>query len=156
MTTKTEFKALSLLRAAELTKDMETKYLKKLAALAQPITFAEGEVIYHPGDSGKGLYLIETGEIVIETGTPGQPPIILKRLGPGQFFGWSSLFPREQKLFSTRATQQTQAIMIDAERLRSAWQADHNLEYAVIRRAGKDMAQRIKATRQQLADMIRS
>ena len=154
MTTKTEFKALTLLRSAELTKDMETKHLKKLAALARTVTFAEGEIIYHPGDVGQGLYLIEDGQVVIEMEIPGQHSMILKTLGPGQFFGWSSLFPREQKIFFTRATQQTHAIMINAEQLRNAWQTDHNLEYAIIRRAGKDMANRIRATRQQLGAMI--
>jgi len=38
--------------------------------------------------------------------------------------------------------------------LRTAWQTDHELEYAIVRRAGEDMAARIKATRQQLAEMV--
>jgi hypothetical protein len=56
----------------------------------------------------------------------------------------------------TRAAEFTRAIAIDAAQLRSAWQADHTLEYAIVRRAGKDMANRIRATRQQLADILAS
>ena len=80
--------------------------------------------------------------------------MVMNRLGPGQFFGWSSLFPLERKLGWTRAIQPTQVIAFNADRLRSIWRADHELEYAIVRRAGRDMANRIKATRQQLAEVL--
>lgn len=154
MATKTELKALTLLRSTELTSDMETKHLRRLAAMATQVEFAEGEIIYSRGDMGQALYLIQDGEVIIETDIPGQGPVTLNVLGPGQFFGWSSLFPSERKMFCTRAMKPTRAIAIDASQLRAAWQTDHDLEYAIVRRAGKDMATRIKATRQQLAKVV--
>lgn len=154
MTSKTELKALTLLRSTELTSDMETKHLRKLAAMATEVEFAEGEIIYSRGDLGKALYLIQDGEVIIETDIPGQGQVTLNVLGPGQFFGWSSLFPPERKMFCTRVIKPTQAIAINANQLRAAWQTDHDLEYAIVRRAGRDMARRIKATRQQLVDVV--
>ena len=115
---------------------------------------SEGEIIYCRGDMGKAVYLIEEGQVVIETDVPGQGPVTLNILGPGQFFGWSSLFPPERKMASTRALKPTRAIALNASQLRAACQVDHNLEYAIVRRAGRDMVDRIKATRQQLADML--
>lgn len=153
---KTEFKALAMFRSVELMRNMETEHLHKLASLAREVKFLEGEIIYCRGNIGKAIYLIEEGQVTIETDVPGQGSIVLNILGPGQFFGWSSLFPSERKMFLTRAVKPTRAIAIDANRLRAAWQRDHSLEYAVIRCAGEDMANRIKATRQQLADMLAS
>ena len=80
--------------------------------------------------------------------------VTLNVLGPGQFFGWSSLFPPERKMFCTHVIKPTRAIAFNANQLRAAWQTDHDLEYAIVRRAGKDMARRIKATRQELADAV--
>ena len=114
-----------------------------------------------------------------QTDMPGQIPIRLNVLGSGQFFGWSSLFPPERKMFSTRAVKSTRAIApmkpasfdtlrtqdagfitahvaVDASRLRAVWQTDHELEYALIRRAGRDLADRIRSTRQELANMLSS
>lgn len=154
MTSKIELKALKMLRSVALTRDMELEHLHKLASLAREVEFLEGEIIYCRGDRGKAIYLIEEGEIIIETDVPGQGPVTLNILGPGQFFGWSSLFPPEQKMASTRALKPTRAIAINASQLRAAWQMDHFLEYAIIRRAGRDMVDRIKTTRQQLVNML--
>lgn len=156
MTSKTEYKALKMLRSVELTSDMDTDHLHKLASLAKEVEFLEGEIIYCRGDMGKAVYLIEEGQVVIETDVPGQGPVILNILGPGQFFGWSSLFPPERKMASTRALQPTRAIAINAGQLRAAWQVDHYLENAIILRAGRDMVNRIKGMRRQLAAMLAS
>jgi CRP-like cAMP-binding protein len=154
MTTRDEIRILSLLRSNPLLADMENKHLKQLAAIARVVEFPENKVIYTKGSKGQALYLIEKGEIVIETRIPGQGQVIMNRLGPGHFFGWSALFPSERKMAWTRTTKPTRVVAFDAEQIRTAWQTDHNLEYAVIRRAGKDMAERIKATRQQLIDAL--
>jgi CRP-like cAMP-binding protein len=154
MASKTELKALKMLRSVALTRDMELEHLHKLASLATEVEFLESEIIYCRGDMGKAVYLIEEGQVVIETDIPGQGPVTLNILGPGQFFGWSSLFPPERKMASTRALVPTRAIAINARQLRAAWQMDHYLEYAIVRRAGRDMVNRIKATRQQLVDML--
>jgi len=154
MSTKIELKALTMLRSAELTHDMETKHLKELAAIATEVNFAKDQIIYQKGSKGQALYLIEEGEVVIETDVPGQGLIVMNRLRPGQFFGWSSLFPFERKMGWTRAVRPTWVIAFNADRLRALWHTDHELEYAIVRRAGRDMANRIRATRQQLADIL--
>jgi CRP-like cAMP-binding protein len=133
---------------------MKTEQLKKLAAVATEVEFAKDEIIYRRGNLGDAVYLIQSGEVVIETDAPNQERVTLNVLRPGQFFGWSSLFPPERKLFLTRATKPTRAIAFDSSRLRQMWKTDHELEYALIRRAGQSMADRIKAIRQQLADLF--
>lgn len=54
----------------------------------------------------------------------------------------------------TTATRLTRVFAFDASQLRIVFETDHNLEFAVVRCAGKDMADRIRASRQQLNDMI--
>ena len=154
MATKTELKALTMLRSIELTRDMETKHLRKLASIAQEITFRPNEIIYRQGNKGRGLYLIQEGEIVIEMDIPDQGHVILNVLGPGQFFGWSSLFPLERKMAWTRAIQPTYALLFDARLVRDACRLDHTLEFAIVRRAGRSMVDRIKTIRHHLVRMI--
>jgi CRP-like cAMP-binding protein len=153
MTSKIELKALTLLRSASITADMESKQLKKLASLAREVKFSRDEIISRKGDLGQALYLIEEGEVVIETEVIGQGYVSTDRLGPGQFFGWSSLFPPARKLGQTRAVKPTRALAFYAEEVRSAMHADHTLEYGLVRRAGQTMIDRIKTMRQQLAEL---
>jgi CRP-like cAMP-binding protein len=151
MTYELELKALKMFQAAELTRDMETKQLKKLASMASEVDFAAGELIYQKGDMGRAVYLIEAGQVDVEMNLPGQGSITINTFGPGQFFGWSSLFPSERKMAWTRAVKPTRAIAINASRLKAACQFDHNLEYAIVRRASRAMADRILAIRRQWA-----
>jgi CRP-like cAMP-binding protein len=78
----------------------------------------------------------------------------MNTLGPGQFFGWSALFPAERKMAWTRTLSPTRVYSFDAAQLHDAFQADHTLEYALVRRAGRAMIDRIRTTRQQLTDML--
>ena len=141
--------ALRILQAAELTSDMEMNHLCKLASMACEMEFPEGEIIYHRGDMGQALYLIEEGRVVVEIDVPNLGLVTVNIFGPGQIFGWSSLFPSERKIGWTRTTKPTRVLAINANRLRAAFQFDHNLEYAVVRRAARAMVDRIKACRQQ-------
>lgn len=141
--------ALKILQSAELTRDMEMKHLCKLASMACEMEFPEGEIIYQKEDKGQALYLIEEGQVVVEMDVPNLGRVTVNTFGPGQIFGWSSLFPSERKLGWTRATKPTWVLAINASRLRAAFQFDHNLEYAVVRRAARAMVDRVKDCRQQ-------
>jgi CRP-like cAMP-binding protein len=154
MTTKAQERALSQLRANPLLHSMDSKHLKKLAAIAVEAEFARDEVIYQRGHLGQALYLIQEGEVTIATDTPGQEQVVLHTLGPGQLFGWSALFPQERKMFITRATKPTRVLVMNAAKIRDAWQSDTSMEYALIRRGGEAMSNRMLLLRQQLAEMI--
>ena len=154
MTTRAQVRALTHLRASPLLHTMESKHLKKLAAIAVEAEFGKDEIIYQRGQMGQALYLIVEGEVTIATDVPGQEPVVLHTLGPGQLFGWSALFPQERKMFKTRATRPTRVLVMAAEQIRTIWQADTAFEYALIRRGGEAMANRLTMIRQQLAAMM--
>ncbi len=156
MTSKLELKVLTLLRSVELTRGMNTEQLKRLASIAREVEFEAGKLIYKRGDAGQAVYLLEEGEVVIEMDVPGYGLMVMNTLGPGDFFGWSSLFPSERKMAYTRASKQAKAIAFDAGMLREICKSDHEFEYAVVRRAAESTANRIKANRQQLISMVTS
>jgi CRP-like cAMP-binding protein len=155
MTTQFELKVLTLLRSVDLMKDMPTEHLKKLATIARDVEFKADKLIYKRGDKGQAIYLIEDGEVVIEVDVAGVGLVVMNTLGPGDFFGWSSLFPAERKMAWTRATKQTKTIAFEAERLLAVGRADHEFEYALVRRAARSTANRLKANRKILADLFK-
>ena len=155
MTTQIELKVLTALRSSEITKDLETEHLRKIAAVAKEVEFAAGQIIYNEGEKGKAVFIIQAGKVVIEMKAPGQEGrVVVHTLGPDQIFGWSSLFPTEQKKARARAVKPTRVLAIDAVRLRDVWQTDHTLENAMIRLTSKVMLDRIKSARAQLAEVL--
>lgn len=49
--------------------------------------FAKGEVVFHEGDSGEVLHLIEAGHVSVRVATPDGDTAVLRVLGPGDMFG---------------------------------------------------------------------
>ena len=157
MTTQTELRILTALRAMKALHGMETAPLKKLATLATEVKFAKDQIIYHEGDLGDAIYFIKDGQVVIEMRVPDMSnPVTLYTLGPGELFGWSALFPPRRKQARARAVVPTQIIAINAARLREAFRADRGLENAITRCVTEVIADRMSTTRHQLARMVQS
>ncbi len=154
MTTKDELRVLTVLRHAPFTQGMDSKHIKKLATIAAEVKFVPDEVIFREGDEGRAIYLIEEGEILVESQVAGRGQITMLALGPGELLGWSSLFPPRRKTSSARAVKPTYAIAIDTDLLQELFHTDHELEHAIIRRIADVIANRLKATRQYLVDSL--
>lgn len=150
MTSQTELRILTALRSMEALHDMESDHLKKLASIAYEKEFAEDDIIYKEGDIGHAIYLIQEGEVVIDMEVPEHGRAVVLTVGPGQLFGWSSLFPPRRKAARAVVSKPTRAIILEANHMRRLFQADHQLEFAVTRRVTEVVADRVKMTRLQL------
>jgi len=156
MTTQTELKLLTTLRGMKALQGMESGHIKKLAAMASEVTFAQDQIIYREGDLGDAIYFIEEGRVMIEMSSADGPPIKMYPVEPGHLFGWSALFPPRRKQARARALVPTRVIAINAARLQAAIKTDQNLENALIQRVNEVIADRLAITRQQLAETFQT
>ena len=53
-----------------------------------------GETVFREGDRDSVLYVVEAGRVAIEMAVPGRGRVTILTVGPGEVFGWSSLFLR--------------------------------------------------------------
>ena len=150
MITKTMLETLGTI---EFLRDLEPKHLEILSSMATEVSFVEDEIVFREGSIGDQLYLIQQGQIAIEVYSSGRTGTIILTVGPGQLLGWSSLFSGKHKTAKGRAVTPTQAIAIDAKKLRAACEADHDLGYLLGWRVAEVIANRLKATRMQLLDV---
>jgi CRP/FNR family cyclic AMP-dependent transcriptional regulator len=67
----------------------------KLLESARRRHFARGEVVFHEGDPGDSLHLIEAGRFAVQVFTPGGEAATLNVLSPGGFFGELALLRSE-------------------------------------------------------------
>ena len=133
---------------------LEARHLDLLSAIATEELFEEGDMVFQEGDQGDKLYLIEEGRISVEVNTPGRGRAVILTVGPGQLLGWSSLFPLKRKTAFGRALTPARAIALDAQALRQACEADHDLGHAIGWMVAELIADRLKSTRMQLLDVF--
>ncbi|OYW06505.1 MAG: hypothetical protein B7Z61_02280 [Acidobacteria bacterium 37-71-11] len=61
--------------------------LERLISTTAVRSFAAGEKIVREGDRGASWFLIEEGEVEVQTTDPSGRHLLLAQLGPGEFFG---------------------------------------------------------------------
>jgi len=154
MLTQKEMTYYDVLRSVELFSELDPAQLRKLAVIATSVEFDTDEIVYHAGDQGKGLYIIQEGQVTIEMITSEYGPITLYTLKPGQLFGWSSLIPGRLKKARARVLRPTKAIFIDADEIRYMFNRDYKLENTFMNCIMSVIANRMDTTREKLARQL--
>ena len=109
-----------------------------------------GTVLFHEGEPASQFFLIETGQVAIESrGVPG-PGIPVQTLGPGEVVGWSWLFPPFVWHFEARALEPTRVIVLDGAHLLVTAERDPKLGYELMKRISRVVIDRLQATRKKL------
>lgn len=104
-----------LLAQIPLFSGMAPGELDGLAVIIRLHRYPAGETIFHEGDAGTALYIIEKGEVKIVLGSAEGKEVVLSLLGPGDFFGELALFDGEPRSADAVAKETSQLLIIRRE-----------------------------------------
>ena len=102
---------------------------QRVLAVARRRRFARDEVVFHEGDVGDSLHLIESGIFAVQVAVPSGESLTLNVLSPGGFFGEMALLADQRprrRTATVRALAAGQTLTIDEtafESLRRAFPA---------------------------------
>lgn len=91
--------------------------LNDLAKHATLKSYAAGEDLFHEGDEADGLYLIQSGSVTVSRMIGGKE-VVLFYVAAGNYVGEMSLVSGEPRYATVRAAIATEAVLIDAGRMR--------------------------------------
>lgn len=131
-------------------------HIQLLVDCALSTAFENGEVIFRAGEIANRFYLIETGQVVLESGEDLGTPIIIDQIGPGDLLGWSWIFPPYIWHFSAGAVARTQAIFFYGTILREYCEKDPVLGYELFKRMSEVMIKRLQRARSHLIVAMKS
>ena len=81
---------------------------ERCVALLRTRQYRRGDTIFHQGDLGDSLHVIESGSVKIVLPSPeGEEEAIIGTLGPGDFFGELSLLDGEERSATAIAQEAT-------------------------------------------------
>ena len=96
---------------------LSEKDLNDIASNATLRNFAAGEELFHEGDEADGLYLIQRGSVTVSRMIGGRE-VVLFYVAAGHYVGEMSLVSGEPRYGTVRAAIETQAVLIEAGRMR--------------------------------------
>jgi CRP-like cAMP-binding protein len=131
---------------------LSRQLLQTLADCAMRVHFEPGQMIFREGDIANRFYLIERGQIALESTHGDGRSVPLQKIGAGDVLGWSWLFPPYYWHFDARALTPTDAIFFYGTRLREACEADSDLGHELLKRISRIVVKRIQAAERTLVE----
>ena len=125
-------------------------HVRLLADCAVRVIFESDQIIFRERETANRFYLIERGEVILESSTAGGAAIVIDTIGNGDLLGWSWLFAPYVWRFTARATKRTTAMFFYGTVLREYCEKDHTLGYELLKRMSEVMTHRLQSARGKL------
>ena len=136
---------LALLKATPLFSDLRGSDLKKILRMVHERSYATGQVVFHEGDRGAGMYIIKRGNVDITIRTGGGDQKVVASLTDRQFFGEMALLESAPRSATCVATAPTELLGFFQPDLDNLMDRNSRLGARVLRNLARLMAGRIRA-----------
>lgn len=117
------------------------------------VRFDVGRYILREGEPADAFYVVRSGRVGIEIGSPDRGPTMIDTIGEGEILGVSWLVPPYRWWFDARALELTRAVSLDATCLRAKCDEDPRLGYQLMQRLAGVMQRRLQSARIRLLDV---
>jgi signal transduction histidine kinase len=122
---------LEALRSTPLFAQLPEADLSRLAAMAEPLTLAPGELLLREGDPGDAMYVVVSGELDVTKLTGGNE-IQLARVGPGTIQGEMSAIEGRPRSASVRAITKVEVLRIPRDALLAVFAVTPEAAFSVL------------------------
>jgi uncharacterized membrane protein len=108
-----------LLAQIQLFQGLADEDREALAARLAEKTFRAGDIVFSMGDVGSSMYVVQSGavQIYLPSADKDTPPVVLKDLRTGEYFGELALFDDKPRSASVRALVDTVLLELTREEL---------------------------------------
>jgi CRP-like cAMP-binding protein len=131
---------------------MADGHLAKLTALCEHVAVPTRQRLFEEGATADRFWLIDAGQVTIDTIVPGRGRLTIETLGRGDLIGLAWLTPPYQWRFGAVASQPMQAYRFDARAVRAACDEDPSLGYELSKRVSGLLVRRLAAIHNRLIE----
>ncbi|MCE5254088.1 MAG: cyclic nucleotide-binding domain-containing protein [Actinomycetia bacterium] len=134
--------AIDELHQFKIFSELDVAELEAIAGISHVQDFEAGQQLIAEGAAAHHLYLFLKGKAAVEVQLPEGDQILIDELGPGEMLGWAAFMPPHLYTASAWATEPSQLIVVDGERLRQLCDVNKHMGYQVAKGVGEVMSKR--------------
>lgn len=114
-------------------------------------TVAAGEQVFKEGESGKSMYIVRSGELIVQRHCADGTEARLLMMRPGDHFGVTSLIEMEPRPFSCRAEKESLLYELSNMDLYSLYKSDQKAYVLVLQNINRELCRRLRKAAQRIA-----
>ncbi|MCL4464750.1 MAG: cyclic nucleotide-binding domain-containing protein [Chloroflexi bacterium] len=124
-------------------------------SLGRTKTYATNVVICSKGAEANELYLVEEGQVNVQSGAEEGVHINISVVSAGEAFAWSALVPPYRLTATVVATSPTRVLAIERHKLLTAMRDDSFLALTLMQNVARIAASRLHNLEQELVAILR-
>lgn len=132
------FAGLAIEDATQLANKLEQRRLRK------------GQSVFEKGDAGTTMFIVTSGSVEIVLPQEGAAPVLLKEIGPGEYFGELSLFDDKPRSASAHCGTPVELLELDRATLTDYLRARPHAGLAIL----QTMSERLRETNALLSNSV--
>jgi len=133
------------LRNLAVFSDLGRRELNFLETLVHIRHYTSAETVFEEGDPGTGMYAVRSGKVAIFAKTQDGRKARLALLGPGDFFGESTLLAPARRTASARVIEEAELVGLFRADLLGAAQKHPGFTNTILIGLGRTLSERLQA-----------
>ena len=116
-------------------------------------TYAAGELVFSEGESGRSMYVIAEGEVLMTRQGESGARVHLFRLAAGDFFGETTLIEMHPRPYTARVAAPTRLYELTAKDLYRLYRDDVQTYVLVLQNINRELCRRLRSADRRIAEV---
>ncbi len=140
-TPRGEGDAMVTLQHVPLLRGVPDATLARIAALAQRMTFDEGDTVYALGDDARELFFVVRGRVRFSMGVGDRKAASGSIMTTGDGFGWAALLENSPRRVATASCLEDSTLLaVDGRKILDVFESDTRSGFIVMRRLAENIS----------------
>jgi signal-transduction protein with cAMP-binding, CBS, and nucleotidyltransferase domain len=143
-----------LVPVTEIFNGLTEKQRDKMRNLGRVETYEQNAVICNEGGESRKLYLVEKGQVAVQSELGKGMRIPITVVSEGQAFGWSALVPSYKLTATVTAASKTRVLAIEREPLLSLMKDDTSVGCTMMQNIAGIIASRLRNLELEMVGLV--
>jgi CRP/FNR family transcriptional regulator, cyclic AMP receptor protein len=117
--------------------------IDRLIAMLTERHFASGEAVFREGEEGRSMYVVCSGQLVVEKAGASGRQIRMSHFGPGDFFGEMTLIAMQPRSITIQAESDAVLYELTAKSLYAYYKADVQSYVMILGNINRELCRRL-------------
>lgn len=132
---------------------LDEAQLERIIEMLVERRFAKGSTVFNEGDTGRSMYVIHSGAVLLSKGGGLGNKVKLVRLGVGDFFGETTLIEMQPRPSTVTVEEDTILYELTNVNLYALYKADVNAYVMVLQNINRELCRRLRRSDERITQI---